>query len=197
MHVTRHIADFIQKDCAPFGFPEEPVPTPQCTSERAFLVPEEQTLKQCVWKSGAVYSNEFARTAPSIMDALSDYVFPSTCLASNQDRRIGTSTIPNRWDDAFDCLDVGADQAFAEARIDQAWVQFAGSPRRGVIAQVFIIGPKHAGLTDFIVRRRLTVDFVLDVDLEIEKILSRCPYGLKLFPCQLSACFPQRQRFDF
>ena len=158
-------------------------------------MPEEQTLKQCVWKSGAVYGNEFARTAPSIMDALSDYVFPSTCLASNQDRRIGTSTIPNRWDDAFDCLDVGADQAIIEARIDQAWVRFASSPCRGVIALVFIIGPKHAGLMKFFVRRSLMVDFAFD--REIVKTLSRCPYGLKLFPCQLGACFPQRQCFVF
>jgi hypothetical protein len=195
LHVTRHIADFIQKDCAPFGFPEEPVPTPQCTSERAFLVPEEQTLKQCVWKSGAVYGNEFALTAPLLMDALSDDFFPSTCLASNQDRRIGTSTIPNRWDDAFDCLDVGADQAIIEARTDQAWVQFAVSPRRGVTVQVVIIGPKHAGLMEFFVIRNIILDFAFD--REIVKTLSRCPYGLKLFPCQLSACFPQQQCFVF
>ena len=160
-------------------------------------MPEEQTLKQCVWKSGAVYGNEFARTAPSIMDALSDYVFPSTCLASNQDRGISTSTIPNRWDDAVDCLDVGADQAIAEARIDQAWVQFAVSPRRGVLAQVFIIAPKHAGLMECFRQRSVEHLFLGLVEHDRVQIHGRCRYGLKLFPCQLGVCFPQRQCFDF
>ena len=74
---------------------ELPFPIGDSSGKRAFHVPEEQTLKQCVWKSGAVYGNErFVLTAPSLMDALSDDFFPSTCLASNQDRGIGTSTIP-------------------------------------------------------------------------------------------------------